>query len=92
MGIAALSEDLRPIYDLEMAKGNQVERIDEPAGTDCPLAVVFKHPLHVKEIRSELTLPSSVEYWEHYDPHYSVKAEAGYACQKTAHCIIGPAG
>lgn len=86
--IESLSDDLLPIYRLEIGFGNEVARIDEPAGSACPLAVIFRQPLHVNEIAKALTLPPSIGYWESRDGHYSM--EAGYACAKTGHAIAGP--
>ncbi|HJT35520.1 MAG TPA: hypothetical protein VJ783_26065 [Pirellulales bacterium] len=86
--IESLSDDLLPIYRLEIGFGNEVARIDEPAGRACPLAVIFREPLHVDEIASAVTLPPSVTYWESRDGHYPM--EAGYACAKTGHAVAAP--
>jgi len=88
--MSKLSQDLLPIYQLELDKGNEVARVDEPAGTKCPYAVVFKNPLHKAEIESELELPASVKYWESRDSHYPT--EAGYYSEATRHAIAGPIG
>lgn len=86
--MSKLSQDLLPIYQLELERGNEVERVDEPAGTNCPYAVVFKKPLHKAEIEEMLDLSPSVKYWESRDPHYS--KEAGYRSETTRHAIAGP--
>lgn len=83
-----LSDDLRPIYELEINLGNEVAGIAEPAGTECPYAVIFKNPLHKARIDSELRLAPSVSYWESRDPHYPI--EAGYLSETTRHAIAGP--
>ena len=83
-----LSPSLQPIVDLELIKGNKVLRIDEPAGSRCPYAIVFKFPLHFQEIKESLTLSSSVEEWENKDPHYPI--ERGFFCNETEHSITGP--
>lgn len=88
--MSKLSQDLLPIYQLELAMGNEVASVDEPAGTECPYAVVFKKPLHKVEIERELELPSSVRYWESRDWHFP--KEAGYHSEATRHSIIGPLG
>ena len=88
LNMIKLSEDLLPIYKLELEKGNEVKRIDEPAGTKCPYAVIFKRPLHKTEIESELALLPSVRYWESRDPHYP--KEAGFLSEETRHAIAGP--
>lgn len=86
--IGSLSDDLLPIYQLEIGLGNEVARIDELEGSACPLAVIFRQPLHFDEIRKAITLPSSVRYWESRDGHYPM--EAGYACAKTGHALAAP--
>ena len=83
-----LSKNLKPIYEAELALGNIVTRIDEPAGTNSPLAVVFKSPLHKGEISSNLTISPLVRWWESRDPHYEI--EGGYACDDTRHIVSGP--
>lgn len=85
--MTGLSQDLLPIYQLELKLGNQVERVDSPAGTLCPLAVVFREPLHLQEI-AKLHLPPSVSQWSNFDPHYSM--ETGYSSSVSKHAISGP--
>ncbi len=83
-----LSTSLKPIYDLELSLGNEVIRVDEPAGSACPFAVVFRLPLHIDEIGSQLELPETVKLWESDDPHYAI--ERGYVCEESRHAISGP--
>ena len=83
-----LSKDLQPIHDLELSLGNRVRRIDEPAGTKCPYAVVFEDALHLEAIREQLQLPESVKFWESRDPHYELGN--GYVCEITRHAVSGP--
>ncbi len=83
-----LGKSLFPIYELELRLGNAVASVDEPAGSECPLAIRFQRPLHTLEIRRALTLDSSVAYMESTDTHYSI--ENGYKCQVTGHAILGP--
>jgi hypothetical protein len=83
-----LSADLRPIFDLEIARGNEVSHIEEPAGSTCPYAVIFKQPLAKSQILAELKLPPHVRFWESRDPHYSI--EAGFYSDVSQHSIAGP--
>src|ERR1700730_15021851 len=83
-----LSPALEPIYDLELAQGNEVDRVDEPAGSECPYAVIFKYPLHFDVIEQRLVLPRSVVRRESRDQHYPI--EAGYKCETTEHVVAGP--
>jgi len=83
-----LSDDLLLIHDLEIRLGNQVIRIDEPAGTACPLAVVFRDPLHFEAIATQLNLPDSVDRWKNEDLHYPL--EEGYYSRTSRHTIAGP--
>lgn len=85
-----LSANLRPIFELELRLGNQIARVDEPAGTSCPLAVVFASALHFDAIGRDLTLSESVERWVSRDPHF--RLEAGFLCKDTRHCLAGPLG
>ena len=86
--IEKLSKNLCSIYEYELALGNEVRRVDEPAGSNCPLAVVFEQPLHFAEIAANLVLPVVVERWENRDTHYSL--EAGFVCRESRHSIAGP--
>ncbi len=86
--VTKLSEDLLPIYRLELEKGNFVERVDEPAGSNCPYAIIFGRPLHKKEIETRLGLSPEVEYRECHDCHYPL--EAGYYSKASRHAIAGP--
>jgi len=81
-----LCSELKDIYDYEIAHGNEVERIDAPAGTDCPLCIVFK--LKLKFIASQKKLDETVLYWECNDPYYP--SQAGYSEQRTKQVICGP--
>ena len=83
-----LSKDLLPIYELELALGNELDRIDEPAGSKCPYAIVFKYPLHKREIDSTLILTSHVRYGETHDSHYGL--DTHYFSDESRHAVIGP--
>ena len=85
-----LSIDLQPIYDYEMANGNSVLRVDEPAGTSCPLAVVFVKPLNKKQIATALKLDRDVTWHENDDPHYEVGGTAGFTSKKSHQFVYGP--
>jgi hypothetical protein len=84
----SLSSDLMPIYQLELQLGNQVARVDSPAGTLCPLAVIFRDPLHLEEIGKRLKTPASVTQWTNDDPHYPL--ETGFSSSVSRHAIAGP--
>lgn len=86
--IPDLSENLKPIFDFEIGRGNHVERVDRPAGSSCPLAVVFETPLDIPGYIERHGLPNGVRTWENKDRHYPV--EAGYVCEETRHAISGP--
>lgn len=83
-----LSKDLQIIQDLEFELGNEILRIDEPAGSRCPYAIVFKGALHINQIRKQLKLPDTVTYWESRNHHYEI--QNGYVCEKTRHIVSGP--
>ena len=85
-----LSADLKPIYELEVDLGNKVLRIDEPAGTRCPFAIVFASPIHKKEIETMLVIPNSVSWHESADQHYERYGMAGYFSIETRHFVYGP--
>jgi hypothetical protein len=83
-----LSGALKPIVDFELSVGNEIERIDRPAGTRCPLAVVFRRRLDFEGFEKMHGKPTGVEQWENLDRHYDL--ESGYTCVKTNHAIAGP--
>ena len=83
-----LAPSLQGIYDLELSLGNSLDRVEEPAGDRCPLAVIFKNSMHKDRIKSALSLLPSVKWWECRDPHYPI--QGGYTCEGTHHAIAGP--
>ena len=83
-----LSDDLVLIYNYELSKGNEVLRVAENAWSECPLAIIFKYPLHFEEIAGDLKLPETVELWENRDTHYDL--EKGFVCRKSQHSLAGP--
>ena len=86
--ISDLSEKLRPICEFEIRRGNQIERVDRPAGSNCPLAIIFAEPLDIAGYVKQHGLPKDVDTWENLDSHYPI--EAGYFCERTHHAIAGP--
>jgi hypothetical protein len=85
-----ISNQLRPLLDFELSRGNGIERVDRPAGTRCPLAVILKKPLDFKGYADANGFPSGVSVWENRDAHYPI--EAGYVCEKTNQALAGPIG
>ncbi|HEY7087741.1 MAG TPA: hypothetical protein VH518_06595 [Tepidisphaeraceae bacterium] len=83
-----LSPGLRPLYQLELSMGNVVVRVDRGAWSACPLAVVFRDPLHFEQAMATLTIPPIVRRWENRDSHYDL--EAGWTCEQTRQSISGP--
>jgi hypothetical protein len=83
-----LSPDLRLLYEYELSLGNAVVRIDRNLWSGCPLAVIFRDPLHLDEAAAALSLPPTVTRWENRDTHYDL--EAGWRCQSTRHSLSGP--
>lgn len=85
---ADLSSSLKPMVEFEVARGNTVVRVDRPAGTRCPLAVIFANPFDIPRYKATHGLPPAVKAWENRDAHYEI--EAGYLCENTRHAISGP--
>jgi hypothetical protein len=83
-----LSADLLPIYELELRLGNQVSHVYDPWGSECPLAISFRDPLHFDVIAKQLTLAESVMRWRNDDTHYPL--ESGYVSKVSRHSIAGP--
>jgi hypothetical protein len=83
-----LSADLRLLYEFELSMGNSVARIDRNLWSSCPLAIVFRDPLHLDEAAERLVLPGTVSRWENRDTHYD--PEAGWRCATTGHALSGP--
>ena len=86
--IVDLSKNLSAILEFELARGNKVVRVDRPAGSRCPLAVIFARPLDLVGYKRSYGLPANVDTWENRDRHYPV--EAGYICERTRHALAGP--
>jgi len=86
--IKELSDQLKKICEYEISRGNRVQRVDKPAGTNCPLAVIFHAPLDVSGFLKMYGLPNGVETWENRDRHYPL--EKGYVCGDTRHVLAGP--
>ena len=86
--VPELSENLRDILEYELARGNSISRIDQPAGTRCPLAVILSKPLDIRAYKAGHQLPANVQTWENRDRHYPL--EAGYSCEHSRHAIAGP--
>lgn len=84
-----LSDNLRPIFDYEIGRGNIIERIDRRAWTNCPLAVIFSKPLDLDGFIRTHGLPQFVKTWSNRDRHYDL--EDGYVCEQTRHTLAGPA-
>ncbi len=55
--------ELKQIYTIELSLGNEVKHIDEPAGTSCPLAIIFKDMLHFEQLKEQITLSDNIEFW-----------------------------
>jgi hypothetical protein len=86
--ISQLCADLRGIYEYEIEHGNAVLRVDEPAGTECPYAVIFAENLRICGTVGTGKIPTVVRYWESRDPHYP--AEVGFVCTEHRHVVAGP--
>jgi len=83
-----LSKNLQVILEFELARGNSIARIDPPAGTRCPLAVILSGSLDILGFRATHSFPTAVATWENRDTHYPL--ETGYVCEQTWHTIAGP--
>lgn len=86
--VPELSALLQPILDYEVRRGNRVVRVDKPAGSNCPLAVIFSSQLDIQGYLREHKLSGGVRTWENKDEHYPL--EAGYFCESTHHAVAGP--
>jgi hypothetical protein len=86
--IPGLSTSLQPVLTFEVSRGNRVARIDRPAGSRCPLAVILERPLDFVAFRGKHALTDGVRTWENRDSHYPL--EAGYVCEATGHAVVGP--
>lgn len=87
--IRRLCSSLRPVLDLELSLGNEVDYAAVNGWTHCALSISMKRPLHLVEISRHLGLPSgSITLWENKDPHYAI--ETGLFCEWNKHAIAGP--
>ena len=85
-----LCSHLRPLYEAELGQANAVERVDEPAGSRCPLAVVFQEPLHREILENAIVLTPVVRWVESGDKHYEARGTAGYLCEESRQYVYGP--
>ncbi|HSN90727.1 MAG TPA: hypothetical protein VLS93_05830 [Anaeromyxobacteraceae bacterium] len=85
-----LCDHLRPVVELELRLGNMVKRVDAPAGSRCPLAVMFLDTLHRTEIERALRPSAPIGWLENSDPHYDLAGTAGYVCEEDRHFVYGP--
>ncbi len=83
-----LCSHLAPVCDFEIQHGNRVVRVDAPAGSACPLAVIFAERLRILGTSTIGDLAPEVEYRESRDPHYPI--EAGFGCKVCRHAVAGP--
>ncbi|AFT73277.1 MAG: hypothetical protein CL601_01180 [Alteromonas sp.] len=81
-----LCPTLRPIFELEIARGNEVEST-ESGWTNCVFSVVMKNRLCHDSVE-KFKLPYSVRKWKNTDGHYAL--ETGYLGDKYKHSIAGP--
>ena len=86
--VSDLAEGLRDIFAYEVARGNVVVRADRPAGSRCPLAVIFARPLDFAGYGAQHSLSSTISTWQNHDAHYPL--EAGYVCERTRQALAGP--
>jgi len=85
-----LCSHLRPLYEAELSQANAVLRVDEPAGSRCPLAVVFKEPLHREVVENSVAIAPVVRWVESGDRHYEAEGTAGYLCEESRQYVYGP--
>ena len=83
-----LSEILLPVVNFEINRGNQIVRIDRPAGSNCPLAIIFIDPLDIPGYLNAHVLEEKLKTWENRDRHYPL--EKGFVCKRTGQAIAGP--
>ena len=76
-----LCNELRKIYDYEIAKGNIVVEVNLYGWSKIDLQIVFANPLFFRNIHI-----SKAKYFENHDSHYPLEAEFTVARQ----CISGP--
>jgi hypothetical protein len=89
-GYDELCDHLRTVVDLELQLGNTIRSVDAPAGTRCPVAVVFLNVLHRTEIERVLRPTAPISWHDNADPHFEVAGTAGYFCEEDRHFVYGP--
>jgi hypothetical protein len=75
---------------MELDAGNSVIRIDEPAGTLCPLAVVMKNPLNRNRLSTVARGIPTIFWHENGDRHYEMNGMGGYASKASGQFLYGP--
>jgi hypothetical protein len=86
----AISGDIRTIVEYELAHGNEITRIDQPAGTKCPLAVILRFPFRIRNSGIDGAIPLTVAWWEYEDPHYPADWSSGFKSIESSHAVAAP--
>lgn len=82
-----LSEDLWPVFDFEIERGNTVAEELFDVWELCPYQIIFEEPMDLQGAR-ELDLPATLTQFAETDPHYPDLA--GFFSEASRHCVSGP--
>lgn len=82
-----LCDDLRLLYDVEIANGNRLERIDRFASDKADLVLAFSQPLFT-DVDGPPRTKNALERFQNTDPRYP--QETSYTCAEERQAIAGP--
>ena len=85
-----ISDDIRAIVEYELDNGNEIVRVDQPAGTKCPVAVILKFPFRIRKSRADGVVSATVSWWEYEDAHYPADWSCGFKSVKSSHAVAAP--